>query len=101
MSPILFSALRNSSVDDLQYNAFKSDVFSLGLCFLLAACLTYKPLSELREIRENNEIKSLIEKHLKGKYSKNFLEVLQIMLQLEEKDRPDFIELESIIKMKL
>ena len=101
MSPILFNALRNSSVDDLQYNAFKSDVFSLGLCFLLSASLTYKPLSQLRDIKDMKQIKSLIEKSLKERYSQNFIDVLFIMLQLEEKDRPDFIELESIIKKKL
>ena len=101
MSPILFNALRNSSVDDLQYNAFKSDVFSLGLCFLLSASLTYRPLSQLRDIKNMDEIKVLIEKSLKDRYSQKFIDILFIMLQLEEKDRPDFIELESIIKKKL
>ena len=98
MSPILFNALRNSSVEDLQYNAFKSDVFSLGLCFLLSASLSYRPLSELRDIKDMSEIKILIEKSLKGRYSKNFIDILYSMLQMEEKDRPDFVELESIIK---
>ena len=98
MSPILFNALRNSSFEDLQYNAFKSDVFSLGLCILLAASLTYKPLSELRDIREMNSMKLLIERHLKERYSQNFIEVLFNMLQLEEKNRPDFIELESMMR---
>ena len=98
MSPILFEALRNSSVYDLQYNAFKSDVFSLGLCFLLAASLTYKPLSQLRDIKNMSQIKSLIEKFIKDRYSKKFIDVLIAMLQLEEKDRPDFIELENIVK---
>ena len=101
MSPILFNALRNSSVEDLQYNAFKSDVFSLGLCFLLSASLSYRPLSELRDIKDMDSIKALIEKSLKGRYSKNFNDILYSMLQMEEKDRPDFIELESMIKKTL
>ena len=101
MSPILFNALRNSNVEDLQYNAFKSDVFSLGLCFLLSGCLSYRPLSELRDIKNNNDIKMLIEKYFKDRYSKNFVDVIYSMLQLEENDRPDFIELENIIKKNL
>ena len=101
MSPILFNALRNSSVEDLQYNAFKSDVFSLGLCFLLSASLSYRPLSELRDIKDMDATKALIEKSLKERYSKNFIDILYAMLQMEEKDRPDFIELESMIKKTL
>ena len=101
MSPILFNALRNSNVEDLQYNAYKSDVFSLGLCFLLSGCLSYRPLSELRDIRDNGKVKLLIEKYFKDRYSKNFVDVINSMLQLDEKDRPDFIELENIIKKNL
>jgi hypothetical protein len=101
MSPILFNALRNSPGDDLQYNAFKSDVFSLGLCFLLAGSLSYKPLSELRNLTEMEKIKMVIEKYLKNRYSNNFVNILISMLQLEEKDRPDFLELEKIIQQNL
>ena len=101
MSPILFDALRNSPGDDLQYNAFKSDVFSLGLCFLLAGSLSYKPLSELRNAHEMDKIQLLIEKHFKNRYSKKFVNILFSMLQLEEKNRPDFIELENMIKQNL
>ena len=101
MSPILFDALRSSNYEDLEYNAFKSDVFSLGLCFLLAGCLSYKPLSLLRDIKEMDKIKLLIEKYLKGRYSDKFNEVILSMLQLEEKNRPDFVELENIIKKNL
>ena len=101
MSPILFDALRNSPGDDLQYNAFKSDVFSLGLCFLLAGSLSYKPLSELRGVYEMDKIKLLIERHFKNRYSKKFVDILFSMLQLEEKNRPDFIELENRIKQSL
>jgi len=101
MSPILFNALRNSPGDDLQYNAFKSDVFSLGLCFLLAGSLSYKSLSELRDLTDMDKIKLIVEKYLKNRYSKKFVDILFSMLQIEEKDRPDFIELENIIKQNL
>ena len=98
MSPILFNALRNSPGDDLQYNAFKSDVFSLGLCFLLAGSLSYKPLTELRDLTEMDKVQMVIEKYLKDRYSKKFVDVLISMLQLEEKKRSDFLELENIIR---
>ncbi len=101
MSPILFNALRNSPGDDLQYNAFKSDVFSLGLCFLLAGSLSYKPLTELRDLTEMDKVQMVIEKSLKDRYSKKFVDVLINMLQLEEKKRPDFLELENIIQQNL
>ena len=101
MSPTLFNALRNSPGDDLQYNAFKSDVFSLGLCFLLAGSLSYKSLSELRDLTDMDKIKMIVEKYLKNRYSKKFVDILFSMLQIEEKDRPDFIELENIIKQNL
>jgi serine/threonine protein kinase len=98
MSPILFNALRQNPGDDLQYNAFKSDVFSLGLCFLLACSLSYKPLYQMRDANNMNTIKDIMEKYIKNRYSKNITELLYTMLQLEEKDRPDFIELESMVK---
>ena len=39
MSPILFKALHDCPEIDLEYNAYKSDVFSLGLCMLLSSTL--------------------------------------------------------------
>jgi serine/threonine protein kinase len=98
MSPILFNALRQNPGDDLQYNAFKSDVFSLGLCFLLACSLSYKPLYQMRDANNMNTIKDIMEKYIKNRYSKNITDLLFTMLQLEEKNRPDFIELESMVK---
>ena len=98
MSPILFNALRQNPGDDLQYNAFKSDVFSLGLCFLLSCTLSYKPLYQMRDANNMNTIKDIFDKYIKNRYSKNITELLFSMLQLEEKNRPDFIELESMIK---
>ena len=97
MSPILFNALRQNPENDLQYNAFKSDVFSLGLCFLLACTLSYQPLYLLRNANNMANIEAIIDEYIINRYSKNISDLLFKMLQLEEKDRPDFIELESII----
>ena len=43
MSPILFYAY-NKNVPSVLHNTYKSDVFSLGMCTLLAACLIERPL---------------------------------------------------------
>ena len=48
-----------------------------------------------------DKIKLIVEKYLKNRYSKKFVDILFSMLQIEEKDRPDFIELENIIKQNL
>ena len=75
--------------------------FLWGYVFLLAGSLSYKPLSELRNLTEMEKIKMVIEKYLKNRYSNNFVNILISMLQLEEKDRPDFLELEKIIQQNL
>ena len=44
MSPILFKGY-HSGVQTIKHNTFKSDVFSLGMCFFLAASLTFLSIS--------------------------------------------------------
>jgi serine/threonine protein kinase len=96
MSPILFKALQMNSVDGAQYNAYKSDVFSLGMCFLLASCLNYQSLYDIREVYNMDVLKEIVEKNLKN-YSNNYINLILNMLQINEKLRPDFIELNSMI----
>ena len=96
MNPILFQALQKNAVDGAQYNAYKSDVFSLGMCFLFASCLNYQSLYEIREIYDMEVIKEIVKKYLKN-YSDNYINLILNMLQVNEKLRPDFIELNSMI----
>ena len=98
MSPILFKAYRNSPLENTKYNAFKNDVFSLGYCILFAATLTYQSLYDIREISDQDDQRLIVEKYLRGRYSKNFTNLVLFMLQIKEKKRPDFIELDSWIK---
>ena len=98
MSPLLFNALRNRGVIDVQYNPYKSDVYSLGLCLLLAACLSYIPLYQIREINSYEKAKCIIEGYLNPRYSKKFINFILLMLQIDEKLRPDFIGLNSLIR---
>ena len=98
MSPILFKALHDCPEIDLEYNAYKSDVFSLGLCMLLSSTLGFQALYDIRELYDNNKIKKIIEKYLSSRYSKDYIKLITSMLQIKEKNRPDFIELESNIQ---
>ncbi len=99
MSPILFKAYRKSPLSNAEYNAFKNDVFSLGFCVFFAATLTYQSLYDIREINDQDTQRIIIEKYLKGRYSKNFIQLIDFMLQIKEKRRPDFIELDSWIRI--
>jgi serine/threonine protein kinase len=97
MSPILYTALKTCPNKGATHNVFKSDVFSLGMCFLFASCLDYKCLYEVRKVNSMNKLQELVEKCVEGKYSQNFIDILLSMLQINEKERPDFIELSSMI----
>ena len=98
MSPILFKAYRKCHLENTEYNAFKSDVFSLGFCVFYAATLTYQSLYDIREIYDMDTEKIIVESYLKGRYSNKFINLILMMLHIKEKKRPDFIELEAWIK---
>jgi serine/threonine protein kinase len=97
MSPLLFNGLRTGQID-IKHNLFKSDVYSLGLCTLYAAMTSNKPLYEIRKYVDMAGIKKYLDKLLKGKYSQKFMNLLVSMLEIHEKNRPDFVELEKIMK---
>ena len=96
MSPILFKAL-NSRQKKVVHNTYKSDVFSLGMCILLAATLSFQSLYDIRELDNMENMKNILVKYLIAKYSYNFVGTLLKMLEVNENSRPDFIELEKII----
>ena len=99
MSPILFRAL-NKRQNQLIHNTYKSDVFSLGMCILLAATLTFQSLYDIRELKDMEKIKNILIKYLIAKFSYDFVHVLVKMLEVNEELRPDFIELEKILEKK-
>ena len=43
------------------------------------------------------DVKNLVNKYVNNKYSYNFVDILTCMLNLYEKDRPDFIELSNMV----
>ena len=48
MSPVIFFALKNQ-FKKVKHNVYKSDVFSLSICILLAATLDYEILFRIRD----------------------------------------------------
>ena len=96
MSPIMFKGL-HSKMPQVKHNSYKSDVFSLGMCFLLAAACSYHPLNIIREIYDMNSIYNIAKYYLGNRYSETVLNILFSMLQVEENMRPDFIQLDSFI----
>ena len=96
MSPILFNAY-NHSILQVMHNTYKSDVFSLGMCILLAAYLSGYILYDIRELVDIKAISNIIHNKLKKRYSTNFLNLIVKMLQIDENLRMDFIQLEEYI----
>ena len=89
MSPALYDGLKNEK-DDVSHNPFKSDVFSLGFCFLYAAALNFNLLYEIRDINDSKIINIILHKHLKKNYSEKFIFILYKMLEIDENKRYDF-----------
>ena len=96
MSPIVFKGYR-SGKQKIKHNAYKSDVYSLGVCFLFAASLSADGPNYMRMMEDNNQIKQVLDYNLKSKYSANLINLIMTMLQVNENKRPDFIELERMI----
>ena len=97
MSPILFNGLHLNFIQ-VKHNTYKSDVFSLGMCFFYACCLNYSGVDSIRELTNMQKIKEILFMHLSSRYSFKFLIFILQMLEVNEDKRPDFIQLE--IKFK-
>jgi hypothetical protein len=68
------------------------------MCFFLASSLDYKSILDIREVTDMKIIEENINKYLGKLYSKNYIDIINQMLQLDEKLRPDFIELNQVLE---
>ena len=95
MSPNLFFAFKyNGSNHKVVHNIFKSDVFSLGYCFLYAMNLNMKLIQNLREENNMKNVVNVVKKFgLDKRYSEKFMSIIYNMIQIDENKRWDFIEL--------
>ena len=94
MSPVLFHGLKHK-LSQVGHNTFKSDVFSLGLCFLLAGTLNFNSLYSIREVNDIKVIEEYLDKYLSERYSIKIIKIILDMLQIDENLRPDFVTLEK------
>ena len=97
MSPLLYNGLRTNQID-IKHNLFKSDVYSLGLCILYAATFNVNNLYKIRKYINMDIIRNFIFELLKKNYSQHFINLLCLMLDINEENRPDFLEMERILK---
>ena len=95
MSPILYNAVAYKPDSLMLYNSYKSDVFSLGLCFVYACCLSIDPLILIRQTLDMKKLEIIINKNIGSRYSQELIGYLIYMLQIDENNRPDFIELNN------
>ena len=100
MAPNLFFMLKyDGNCLKVKHNLYKSDVFSLGYCFLYAMALDIKIIKNIREENTMNDVKLIIKKYeIDKRYSENFMNVIYKMIQTDENKRYDFFELNDNIK---
>ena len=92
MSPALYEGLKRDK-NDVSHDPFKSDVFSLGFCLLVAAGLNFNLLYQVRDVTDNNVIDKAINTNLGKMYSHTFIEILCKMLKVDETKRFGFTEI--------
>ncbi len=97
MSPQLFNGLTNN-LKNVIHNSYKSDVYSLGLCFFYAASLNHSILIGIRECFEEKDVNKILRKYLNDRYSEKFISLLEKMLSIDEDLRLDFLDLNDSIK---
>ena len=97
MSPILFKGL-HSNLIQVKHNTYKSDVFSLGMCLFYACSLTYSGVDSIREVNDMEKIKEILFEYLGDRYSPKLILFILSMLEVDEKKRCNFIQLEERLK---
>lgn len=98
LSPILREAYMQGKGDDIKsvrHDAYKSDVFSLGLIFLFMA--SFKDPTGFKKLRELNENIQVCIADIENRYP-NFGRFLRFFLEYDENYRLDFIALNEALK---
>ena len=100
MSPILFKGLTREE-KYVKDNAYKSDVFSLGYCMIIACVLDFDFINKIRNEEDQGKVENIIRSNLEKRYSDKFIKLLLRMTVYYEKERVDFIELQKLIENQL
>ena len=104
LSPALLEGLKENK-NNIIHNVYKSDVFSLGYCFLYAMSLDIDVLEKIRkeELNNNkdnnkNQNYEMLYKFIdKDKYSEKFFQFIGKMVADNELERYDFIQLSKFL----
>ena len=98
MSPILYKGYKYNQ-NAVNHNPFKSDVFSIGYCFLYAMCLNLNVLNSLRELTTMKSMINCINKFLiPNLYSKKLIDLVYNMIEPNEDLRYDFEDISNELK---
>jgi hypothetical protein len=100
MSPILFKGLTQEE-KFVRDNPYKSDVFSLGYCMIIACVLDFNFINKIRNEEDQAKIENIIRSNLEERYSDKLINLLLRMTVYYEKERVDFIELQKLIEDEL
>ena len=99
MSPILYNCLKNN-IKRVQHNIYKSDIFSLGYCFLYAASLNFNIINAIRDLKFQGLVDKMLDKYMKSRYSIEFIEIISKMINVDEQKRIDFNDLNILLEEK-
>ena len=97
MSPILYNKLKNKE-RKAEHDPYKSDVYSLEICFLYASELNFNTVKSIRGLKYQGLVDILVKKMMKKKYSETFVGIILNMIRIDEKERIDLYELNKLIK---
>ena len=97
MSPLLYKGLHENK-EDIKHNQFKSDMFSLGYCFVYAASLDLNIIFKIRDVNSTIILKKILLNEFGRRYSDKFVDLILKMIAYNEEKRIDFIELDKILR---
>ena len=103
LSPALKNGLEHNK-SEVKHNVYKSDVFSLGYCFLYALSLNMDILEQAREFwggnKDNKNIEIDIKKYIgNNRYSNQFIDFISKMIVEDETKREDFLGLKKELEL--
>ena len=97
MSPLLYNGFHDNK-ENVKHNPFKSDMFSLGYCFIYAASLNLDIIFKIRDINNMFSLRKILISEFGGRYNGKFIELILKMVDYNEDKRIDFIELDKILR---
>ena len=98
MSPTLYWGLLRGK-KNIVHNIYKSDIFSLGYCFLYAITLNIFILQKIRRLKNSTEIREIINSSINHDiYTPKFIDIICNMVEIDEEKRYDFEKLNDEIE---